>query len=97
MTIDNVLTHPGYYNTPGAAYTISINNSYTSQALSPHCRRISIHPNGHSIYFKLNDSTHEHYIKIDEREYITVPAGSTIHVRTTQSASGTCYISEYNW
>jgi hypothetical protein len=97
MTIDNVLTHPGYYNTPGAAYTISTSDTYTSQELSSHCRRISIHPNGHSLFYKLNNSSYEHYIKTDERVYITVPKGTTIHVKTTQSNSGTAYISEYNW
>ncbi len=97
MTIDNVLTHPGYYNTPGAAYTVTLNTNYTSQALSSHCRRISLHSDGHDAYFKLNDGTGEHFLKTDEREYITVPEGSTIHAKLVTSNSGTLYISEYNW
>lgn len=97
MTIDNVLTHPGYYNTPGNAYTVLTGDTYTSQVLSSHCRKVSLHANGHPIYFKLNSGTGEHYIKTDERVYITVPENSTLHVKTTQSNNGTCYISEYEW
>ena len=36
-----------------------------------------------------------HFIKTDERVYITVPPGSYIAVKTTTSNSGKCYISEY--
>lgn len=97
MTIDDVRTHPGYHNTPGAAYTISSGQTYTSQVLSSHCRRISVHPDGHDAYFKLNSGTGEHFIKTDEREYFTVPEGSTIHVKTVSSNSGTVYVSEYEW
>ena len=36
-----------------------------------------------------------HFVKTDERVYITVPVGSYIAVKTTGSNSGKCYISEY--
>ena len=36
-----------------------------------------------------------HYVKTDERIYISVPPGSYIGLKTTNSNSGTCYISEY--
>jgi hypothetical protein len=36
-----------------------------------------------------------HFIKTDERVYITVPPGSYIAVKCTTSNSGKCYISEY--
>ena len=36
-----------------------------------------------------------HFVKTDERVYITVPVGSYIAVKTTSSNSGKCYISEY--
>ena len=36
-----------------------------------------------------------HYVKTDERVYISVPPGSYIALKTTNSNSGTCYISEY--
>jgi len=36
-----------------------------------------------------------HYVKTDERVYINVPPGSYIGLKTTNSNSGTCYISEY--
>ena len=97
MIIDDVRVHPGYYNTPGNAYAIDPGQTYTSQVLSSHCRRISIHPSGHDCFFKLNGSSAEHFIKTDEREYITVPEGSTIQVKLVSSNSGTVYISEYEW
>ena len=37
-----------------------------------------------------------HFVKTDERVYISVPPGSYIAVKTTSSNSGKCYISEYN-
>ena len=37
-----------------------------------------------------------HFVKTDERVYITVPPGSYIAVKTTSSNSGKCYISEYS-
>jgi hypothetical protein len=97
MMIDDVRTHPGYHNTPGNAYTVVLGDTYTSQALSSHCRRISLHSDGHDAYFKLNTGTGEHFLKTDEREYITVPEGSTIHAKLLTSNSGTLYISEYEW
>ena len=36
-----------------------------------------------------------HYVKTDERINISVPPGSYIALKTTNSNSGTCYISEY--
>ena len=36
-----------------------------------------------------------HFVKTDERVYITVPVGSYIAVKCTSSNSGKCYISEY--
>ena len=36
-----------------------------------------------------------HFVKTDERVYITVPVGSYIAVKTVSSNSGKCYISEY--
>jgi phage tail sheath gpL-like len=36
-----------------------------------------------------------HFVKTDERVYITVPVGSYIAVKCTTSNSGKCYISEY--
>jgi hypothetical protein len=36
-----------------------------------------------------------HFVKTDERVYITVPVGTYIAVKTTNSNSGKCYISEY--
>ena len=36
-----------------------------------------------------------HFVKTDERVYITVPPGSYIAVKCTTSNSGKCYISEY--
>jgi len=36
-----------------------------------------------------------HFVKTDERVYITVPVGTYIAVKTTTSNSGKCYISEY--
>ena len=36
-----------------------------------------------------------HFVKTDERVYITVPPGSYVAVKTTSSNSGKCYISEY--
>ena len=41
------------------------------------------------------NDTDNHYVKTDERVYITVPPGSYIALKTTNSNSGTCYISEY--
>lgn len=37
----------------------------------------------------------DHFVKTDERVYITVPVGSYIAVKTVNSNSGKCYISEY--
>ena len=37
-----------------------------------------------------------HFVKTDERVYITVPVGSYIAVKCTSSNSGKCYISEYD-
>jgi len=36
-----------------------------------------------------------HFVQTDERVYITVPVGSYIAVKTVNSNSGKCYISEY--
>ncbi len=36
-----------------------------------------------------------HFVKTDERVYITIPVGSYIAVKCTTSNSGKCYISEY--
>ena len=37
----------------------------------------------------------KHFVKTDERVYITIPPGSYIAVKCTTSNSGKCYISEY--
>lgn len=37
-----------------------------------------------------------HFVKTDERVYISVPPGSYIAVKATTSNNGKCYISEYN-
>jgi len=55
MTIDNFLTHPGYYQTPGKAYVINTGSTSVNQQLSSHIRRISIHPTGHDIFYALGN------------------------------------------
>ena len=41
------------------------------------------------------NDTNNHFVKTDERVYISVPNGSYIGLKTTSSNSGTCYIPEY--
>lgn len=42
------------------------------------------------------NDTNNHFVKTDERVYISIPNGSYIAIKTTSSNSGMCYISEYD-
>ena len=43
------------YQTPGKAYELTTGSSSVSQQLSHDCRRISIHPTGHDVYYAIGN------------------------------------------
>ena len=43
------------YQTPGKAYELTTGSTSVSQQLSHDCRRISIHPTGHDIYYAIGN------------------------------------------
>ena len=48
--------HLPQFETPGKAYVITTGNTSVSQQLSHDCRRISIHPTGHDIFYGIGNA-----------------------------------------
>ena len=71
------------YQTPGKAYELTTGSTSVSQQLSHDCRRISIHPTGHDIYYAIGNGAQIAEGEPAEAVAVSTAAGvGTAEVRT---------------